>query len=247
MSRTTTEQVIKSPAEIAASFNAEQARSDAVCHGIADIEPGLRLHFITAGQGPRTMVLLHGFPQTWREWRLVIPALTKRGFRVVAPDYRGAGQSWRPPAGYDKQTMAEDIHKLLTTHLGIDDPVVMVGHDIGLMVAYAYAQAHPGRVSHLVVADASLPGTAVFDRLRTDPGTGTSRSTAHLMCLRCWSQDESASTCKFSSTTVPPTPRRSATPTWTPTHPRTRLQARCEPASRCTGPSARTLTTTRRR
>jgi pimeloyl-ACP methyl ester carboxylesterase len=115
------------------------------------------------------VVLLHGFPQTWREWRLVIPALTKRGFRVVAPDYRGAGQSWRPPAGYDKQTMAEDIHKLLTTHLGIDDPVVMVGHDIGLMVAYAYAQAHPGRVSHLVVADAPLPGTAVFDRLRADP------------------------------------------------------------------------------
>jgi pimeloyl-ACP methyl ester carboxylesterase len=150
-------------------LNAEQARPDAVCHGIADIEPGLRLHFVTAGQGPRTMVLLHGFPQTWREWRLVIPALTTRGFRVVAPDYRGAGQSWRPPAGYDKQTMAEDIHKLLTTHLGIDDPVVMVGHDIGLMVAYAYAQAHPGRVSHLVVADAPLPGTAVFDRLRADP------------------------------------------------------------------------------
>jgi pimeloyl-ACP methyl ester carboxylesterase len=169
MSQITTEQVIKSPAEIAAALNAEQARSDAVSHGIADIEPGLRLHFVTAGQGPRTMVLLHGFPQTWRAWRLVIPALTTRGFRVVAPDYRGAGQSWRPPAGYDKQTMAEDIHKLLTTHLGIDDPVVMVGHDIGLMVAYAYAQAHPGRVSHLVVADTPLPGTAVFDRLRADP------------------------------------------------------------------------------
>ena len=70
---------------------------------MADIEPGLRLHFVTAGRGPRTMVLLHGFPQTWREWRLVIPALTKRGFRVVAPDYRGAGQSWRPPAGYDSR------------------------------------------------------------------------------------------------------------------------------------------------
>src|SRR5580658_6059048 len=154
MSQTTTEQVIKSPAEIAAALNAEQARSDAVSHGMADIEPGLRLHFVTAGQGSRTMVLLHGFPQTWRAWRLVIPALIKRGFRVVAPDYRGAGQSWRPPAGYDKQIMAEDIHKLLTTHLGIDDPVVMVGHDIGLMVAYAYAQAHPGHVSHLVVADA---------------------------------------------------------------------------------------------
>jgi pimeloyl-ACP methyl ester carboxylesterase len=139
-------------------------------HGTADIEPGLRLHFVTAGQGPRTMVLLHGWPQTWREWRLVIPAFTERGFRVVAPDCRGAGHSLRPPAGYDKQTMAEDIHKLLSVHLRIEDPVVMVGHDIGLMVAYAYAQAHRNHVSHLVVAEARLPGTAVFDRLRGDPG-----------------------------------------------------------------------------
>lgn len=141
----------------------------AASHEMADIEPGLRLHYVTAGQGPRTVVLLHGFPQTWWEWRLVIPALAERGFRVVAPDYRGAGYSWRPPAGYDKQTMAEDIHRLLSAHLGIEGPVVVVGHDIGLMVAYAYAQAHRGRVSHLVVADAPLPGTAVFDRLRADP------------------------------------------------------------------------------
>ena len=59
---------------------------EAAYHRMADIEPGLRLHFVTAGQGPRTMVLLHGFPQTWREWRLVIPAFAERGFRVVAPD-----------------------------------------------------------------------------------------------------------------------------------------------------------------
>ena len=57
---------------------------EAASHGMADIEPGLRLHYVTAGQGPRTVVLLHGFPQTWWEWRLVIPAFTERGFRVVA-------------------------------------------------------------------------------------------------------------------------------------------------------------------
>jgi pimeloyl-ACP methyl ester carboxylesterase len=140
-----------------------------VAHGMAEVQPGLRLHFATAGQGARTIVLLHGFPQTWWEWRRVIPALVADGFRVVAPDYRGAGHSWRPPGGYDKLTMAQDVHQLLRRHLEAQGPVVLVGHDIGLMVAYAYAQAHRDEVSHLVVVDAPLPGTAVFDRLRSDP------------------------------------------------------------------------------
>jgi pimeloyl-ACP methyl ester carboxylesterase len=136
---------------------------------MADIEPGLRLHYVTAGERGRTIIVLHGFPQTWWEWRRVIPTLVGAGFRVVAPDYRGAGHSWRPLGGYDKRTMAEDIHRLLRGHLGIQEPIVLVGHDIGLMVAYAYAQAHREEVSHLVVVDAPLPGTAVFDRLRADP------------------------------------------------------------------------------
>lgn len=138
-------------------------------HGMAEVEPGLRLHYVTAGQGPRTAVLVHGFPQTWWEWRHVVPALVAEGFRVVAPDYRGAGHSWRPPGGYDKRTMAGDVHGLVRGHLGIDGPLVLAGHDIGLMVAYAYAQAYRDEVSHLVVVDAPLPGTAVFDRLRADP------------------------------------------------------------------------------
>ena len=138
-------------------------------HAMADIEPGLRLHYVTAGDGPRTIVLLHGFPQTWWEWRRVIPPLVERGFRVVAPDYRGAGHSWRPAGGYDKVTMADDIHRLLHEHVGVDGPFVLAGHDIGLMVAYAYAQAYRDDVSHLALMDAPLPGTAVFDRLRSDP------------------------------------------------------------------------------
>jgi pimeloyl-ACP methyl ester carboxylesterase len=138
-------------------------------HGMADAEPGLRLHYVTAGEGERTIVLLHGFPQTWWEWHRVIPALVEAGFRVVAPDYRGAGHSWRPLGGYDKRTLAEDIHRLLLEHVRIQGPIVLCGHDIGLMVAYAYAQAHRDEVSHLVMMDAPLPGTAVFDRLRADP------------------------------------------------------------------------------
>jgi len=140
-----------------------------LAHGMADIEPGFRLHYVTAGEGERTIVLLHGFPQTWWEWHRVIESLVEAGYRVVAPDYRGAGDSFRPLGGYDKRTMAEDIHVLLRQHLRIGRPVIMVGHDIGLMVAYAYAQAHRNDVSHLVVMDAPLPGTAVFDRLRADP------------------------------------------------------------------------------
>lgn len=140
-----------------------------VTHGMADIEPQLRLHYVTAGEGKHTVVLLHGFPQTWWEWRKIIPDIVDAGFRIVAVDYRGAGHSWRPHGGYDKRTMAGDIQVLLRQHLQIESPVAIVGHDIGLMVAYAYAQAFRDEVSHLVVMDAPLPGTAVFDRLRADP------------------------------------------------------------------------------
>jgi len=146
-----------------------EREQEIVTHGMADIEPGLRLHYVTAGEGERTVVLLHGFPQTWWEWHRVIPRLVEAGFRVVAPDYRGAGHSWRPAGGYDKRTMAADIHRLVREHLRIDQPVIMIGHDIGLMVAYAYAQAYRDAVSHLVVMDAPLPGTTAFDRLRTEP------------------------------------------------------------------------------
>ena len=140
-----------------------------VTHGMADLEPGLRLHYVTAGEGERTIVLLHGFPQTWWQWHRAIPWLVEAGFSVVAPDYRGAGESWRPAGGYDKTTMAGDVYGLLRRHLRVEGPAVLVGHDIGLMIAYAYAQAYRDDVSHLVVVDAPLPGTAVFDRLRADP------------------------------------------------------------------------------
>jgi pimeloyl-ACP methyl ester carboxylesterase len=138
-------------------------------HGMADIEPGLRLHYVSAGEGDRTVVLLHGFPQTWWEWNHVIPPLVDAGFRIVAPDYRGAGHSWRPHGGYDKRTMALDIHRLLRRELEIQGSIALVGHDIGLMVAYAYAQAYHDEVSHLIVMDAPIPGTTVFDQLRADP------------------------------------------------------------------------------
>ena len=138
-------------------------------HGMAAIEPGVTLHYVSAGAGDRTIVLLHGFPQTWQEWRRVIPSFVQAGYRVVAPDYRGAGHSSRPHGGYDKRTMAQDIHRLVVKELGIARPIALIGHDIGLMVAYAYARMFGEGVSHLAVIDAPLPGTQVFDRLRADP------------------------------------------------------------------------------
>lgn len=138
-------------------------------HGKAALEPDVSLHYVTAGDGDKTVVLLHGFPQTWREWRHVMQHLVAAGYRVIAPDYRGAGHSSRPLDGYDKRTMAMDIRRLVKDELGISSPVALVGHDIGLMIAYAYAQMFREDVSHLVVIDAPLPGTGVFDRLRADP------------------------------------------------------------------------------
>ena len=146
-----------------------QNQEQAFQHAMAQVSAELRLHYVTAGEGDRTILLLHGFPQTWWEWHDVIPHLVAAGFHVIAPDYRGAGNSQRPVTGYDKRALAKDIHELTRTHLKHEGQLILVGHDIGLMVAFAYAQQFPAEVSHLVVIDAPLPGTKVFDTLRLDP------------------------------------------------------------------------------
>lgn len=96
-------------------------------HRYADLGD-VRLHYVTAGSGD-PVVLLHGWPQTWFCWRNVIPLLAER-FRVVAPDLRGLGDSSRPSSGYDKRTVAEDIHRLTRDELGLDQ-FFLVGHDWG--------------------------------------------------------------------------------------------------------------------
>lgn len=136
-----------------------------VTHGIAELQGGVRLHYVEAGSGPRTVVLLHGYPQTWWQWRRVISPLAQAGWRVIAPDYRGAGHSSKPPDGYDKRTMASDIQTLLQEHLSVATPVIMVGHDIGMMVAYAFASSFPKSVERLILMEAPLPGTTVYDRM----------------------------------------------------------------------------------
>jgi pimeloyl-ACP methyl ester carboxylesterase len=115
---------------------------------------GVRLHYLIAGKG-EPVILLHGYAQNSHMWRPLIPQLAKTN-TVIAPDLRGFGQSSKPSGGYYKKTMAQDIHALATS-LGIRRAVV-VGHDIGLMVAYAYAAQYPAEVERIVLMDAFLPG-----------------------------------------------------------------------------------------
>jgi pimeloyl-ACP methyl ester carboxylesterase len=115
---------------------------------------GIAIHYTVGGRGP-VVVLLHGYTQTSHMWRPLLPALAT-SHTVVAPDLRGAGGSARPPAGYDKKTLAQDVHALVRQLT--PQPVQLVGHDIGLMVAYAYAAQYPREVSKVVLMDAFLPG-----------------------------------------------------------------------------------------
>ncbi len=117
---------------------------------------GVRLHYVIAGRGD-PVVLLHGWPQTWYEWRRIIPALAEK-YTVIAPDLRGLGDSSKPPGGYDKRTVANDIY-LLVRKLGFER-IYLVGHDWGGPTAYAYAAAHPADVRKLAILDVSIPNAA---------------------------------------------------------------------------------------
>lgn len=123
-------------------------------HESDEVVNGTRLHVVRGGQGS-PVVLLHGYTQTHLMWWRLAPALAEN-HTVIIPDLRGAGESAAPAEGYDKKTMARDVRELVRK-LGFDR-VSVVGHDIGLMVAYAYAAQFPDEVERLVVMDAFLPG-----------------------------------------------------------------------------------------
>lgn len=122
-------------------------------HGYAEVN-GVRLHYVKGGAGT-PIVLLHGFPQTWYEWRHVMPRLAEE-YTVLAVDLRGCGESEKPVSGYDKVTVAEDIHAL-AVHLDYNHTYV-VGHDIGGAVAYCWARNHPEMVRKLAFIEMVLPG-----------------------------------------------------------------------------------------
>ena len=136
-----------------------------ILSGAAKID-GVKLHYLTAGRGP-ALILLHGYAETSRMWRPIIPILAKR-FTVIAPDLPGIGDSAIPAKGLDMKTSAVRMHALARS-LGVEKAGV-VGHDIGLMVAYAYAAQFPAETEKLVVMDAFLPGVGQWEAIYNNPG-----------------------------------------------------------------------------
>lgn len=125
---------------------------------------GIRLHYVTAGQGP-LLLMLHGFPEFWYSWRHQIPLLSPY-FTVVAPDLRGYNLSDKPNWGYETDVLVRDVAELITA-LGHNDAVVL-GHDWGGMLAWLLAIDHPARVRQLVAMN--IPHPALFlQAVRSNP------------------------------------------------------------------------------
>jgi len=141
------------------------AAGNAISSRTADVA-GLKLHYLTAGHGP-AVILLHGYAETSLMWRPIMPQLGER-FTVIAPDLPGIGDSAIPADGLDMKSAAIRMHALVRS-LGVQKAEV-VGHDIGLMVAYAYAAQFPAEVQKLVVMDAFLPGVQGWEAVYNNPG-----------------------------------------------------------------------------
>ena len=146
-----------------AAFSSEasgQTADETIPSRTAEIN-GVKLHYMTAGHST-ALILLHGYAETSRMWTPIIPGLAKR-FTVIAPDLPGIGDSAIPADGLDMKSAAIRIHDLAKS-LGVQKAEV-VGHDIGLMVAYAYAAQFPTEVTKLVLMDAFLPGVASWEAI----------------------------------------------------------------------------------
>ena len=141
-----------------------QGTASIIASRTAEVD-GIRLHYLTAGKGP-AVILIHGYAETSRMWRPVIPVLAER-FTVIAPDLPGIGDSEIPASGSDMEYAAARIHSLARS-LGVESAEV-VGHDIGLMVAYAYAAQYSTEVTKLVLMDAFLPGLPGWEGTYNSP------------------------------------------------------------------------------
>jgi pimeloyl-ACP methyl ester carboxylesterase len=150
---------------VAVGLAVPAAANDSITSRYAAVD-GIRIHYLTAGHGP-TVLLLHGYAETSRMWRPIIPQLAAK-FTVIAPDLPGIGESDIPKDGLDMKNAAVRIHALAKS-LGVQKAEV-VGHDIGLMVAYAYAAQYPSETEKLVVMDAFLPGVAGWEQVYNNPG-----------------------------------------------------------------------------
>jgi len=167
--------LFSSPASIAALFlflslnsslvNATmRAEAGSIASRTAEVT-GVKMHYLTAGHGA-PLILLHGYAETSLMWKPIMPALAER-FTVIAPDLPGIGDSAIPDKGLDMKSAATLIHGLAMS-LGVQKAEV-VGHDIGLMVAYAYAAQFPAEVQKLVLMDAFLPGVGDWASIYNSP------------------------------------------------------------------------------
>jgi pimeloyl-ACP methyl ester carboxylesterase len=128
---------------------------------------GVRIHYLKAGTGTKALVLIHGFGDTSLMWTPLFDEFGK-DYTIIAPDLRGLGESSLEQTGYDKKTAATDVHELAKS-LGYSQ-VDLVGHDIGLMVAYAYAAQFPSEVRKLALMDAPIPGIGdIWEKIFTTP------------------------------------------------------------------------------
>jgi epoxide hydrolase 4 len=133
----------------------ETLRRVELAHRYADLGD-VRLHYVEAGEGP-LVLLLHGFPQFWYEWRHQIPALVEAGFRVVAPDMRGYNFSDKPPGvrAYRLELLARDVERLILACA--ERKASVVGHDWGAIVAWIAAMRYPERVGRLAILNVPHP------------------------------------------------------------------------------------------
>ncbi|KAK5058919.1 hypothetical protein LTR84_011183 [Exophiala bonariae] len=137
-------------------------------------DPEIRIHYVETRPGTKkikkgTILLIHGFPETSYQFRHVMAPLAEAGYHVIAPDKTGHGLSSKPIGNvhqqdpFTKKSLAKDLHRLLTEHIGIHDKIHVVGHDIGGMVAHAYACQFPDHVASVTWGECPLPGSKFYE------------------------------------------------------------------------------------
>jgi pimeloyl-ACP methyl ester carboxylesterase len=132
---------------------------------------GIRMHYLISGNGENPVLLVHGFPGSWRNWEALMGPLVRAGYTPIVPDYRGAGETDISESGYDKKSMAHDLHELVI-HLNIKQ-VDVVGHDMGLIIAYAYGALYPGETKRIILMDGFIPGIPGWEAAYNgDPSAG---------------------------------------------------------------------------
>jgi pimeloyl-ACP methyl ester carboxylesterase len=146
------------PGDLATGLGKEFASETATVNGI-------NLHYVRGGKGP-AVILIHGFPQDWFEYRALMPRLAKR-FTVIAVDLRGIGGSTATAGGYDAANMAEDVHQLAST-LKLER-VFIVGHDVGGHVAYAFVRRYPQVTRGAMILDTPIPGIDGWSEIQGHP------------------------------------------------------------------------------